>query len=123
LSFPVSDFVGQPVPKLDALGTYATGGQGINDKNADNCCPQGQHQLPLHLFILVPLTREREFQTLLALLLADFIRLRQIINRPLGEVTGSFGVEGVDHNDLALLNGRELIDAIVDLVALIDGSP
>jgi hypothetical protein len=47
-------FVGQPVPKLNALGTYTSGGQRINDNEADQNCPQGHHQLLLHAFILVP---------------------------------------------------------------------
>jgi pimeloyl-ACP methyl ester carboxylesterase len=32
-------------------------------------------------------------------------------------------IEGADHNDLALLNGRELIDAVVDLAGRIGGAP
>lgn len=40
-----------------------------------------------------------------------------------GEDTAIVEVEGADHNDLALLDGRELIDATVSLATRIDGSP
>jgi pimeloyl-ACP methyl ester carboxylesterase len=39
-----------------------------------------------------------------------------------GEGTTIVEVEGADHNDLALLNGPELIDAVTDLAARISGS-
>ena len=40
-----------------------------------------------------------------------------------GDGTSVVEIKGTDHNDLALLHGRELVDAVVDLAARIDGSP